>query len=114
MIILHQLITQVRPFATPPTNWTATKCNPNQPARNVQGAYTLGDAIKKLDYSPQSVLCSNCFYQAVGQIKFDDGPSYGEEIAHMLNEAKQEVKLVLNREYGKYTEIEEGEILEEE
>lgn len=84
MIVIHHIADQMRPFDNPPVSWAATKCNPDQPARGVQGAYTIGDAIKKLDYSPQSVLCAQCFRVSVGEIKFDTEPSFHEAFTNYL------------------------------
>ena len=87
MKIIHHFRSCATPFTNPPRQWVETMCEPDRIVKDDRrGKYTLGDAIKQLEYSPESVLCAPCFYQAVGQIKFDQEPTYSEELASQLNQ----------------------------
>lgn len=59
--------------------------------QGLRGAYTLGDATKRLEHSPESVLCAPCFYLAVGNIRFDQEPSYGEELQNYIKASSDEI-----------------------
>lgn len=67
-----------------------TKCGINS-ITGIRGTYTLGDALKKLDYSVNSVLCAGCFHWEVGQIKFDTEPSYGKELQTVMTHPGNEI-----------------------
>lgn len=90
MKIIHQLITHVAPFTNPPKHRVKTKCGTTN-ITGIRGTYTLGDALKKLDYSVNSVLCAECFYREVGQIKFDQEQPYGQSLHYARIEQDNEI-----------------------
>lgn len=65
----------------PRTNYPhiTTRCN-TPVAQATRGSYTLGDAIKRLDYSPTTVLCNECFHEQVGNIRFSNVPTYNQAL----------------------------------
>lgn len=67
-----------------------TACGINN-ITGIRGTYTLGDAVKKLDYSVNSVLCAECFYREVGQIKFDQEQPYGQSLHYARVEQDNEI-----------------------
>lgn len=90
MKIIHQLHTKVSPFANPARNWVETACEPGRIIKgDRRGKYTLGDAIKQLEYSPQSVLCNECFHEQVGNLRFSNVPTYAEDLADLLNHGQE-------------------------